>query len=283
MYPKELKIPVRAYLSTMEKDQELSALARQASEVVRQVAAQIEGAYGTIQAGEVEMKSRNSLVSRVDREAEEALVKGLTALLPEAGFLTEEETVQQTRARDRWIIDPLDGTTNFLHGLPFFAISIALEREGKLILGIVHEVSRHEHFMAWENGGAWCNDQPIQVSQEQHLENSLIATGFPYYDFSRTEAYIEVLQAFMRQTRGVRRIGSAALDLAYVACGRFGAFYEYALHPWDVAGGIVLVREAGGRVTDFAGNEEVCASGSEVLAAGPFIHPLAQEQIKLYF
>ncbi|MCF8237955.1 MAG: inositol monophosphatase [Saprospiraceae bacterium] len=267
----------------METEQELSVLARQASAVVRRVALQIGEAYGTVQACEVELKSRNSLVSRVDREAEESLVKGLRALLPDAGFLTEEGTVKQSRARNRWIIDPLDGTTNFLHGLPFFAISIALERDGQLVLGIVHEVSRNEHFVAWKDGGAWCNEQRISVSKQEKLADSLIATGFPYYDFSRTEAYIEVLKAFMRQTRGVRRIGSAALDLAYVACGRFEAFYEYALHPWDVAGGIVLVREAGGVVTDFAGDQEVCASGSEILAAGPFIHPLAQEQIKLYF
>ncbi len=267
----------------MEPDQQLSILASRASEVVREVAQQIANAYGTVRAGEVEIKSRNSLVSHVDKEAELALVNGLGALLPDAGFLTEEETVEQVSARDRWIIDPLDGTTNFLHGLPFFAVSVALEREGRLVLGIVHEVSRNEQFVAWENGGAWCNGQRIRVSDCRHLEDSLLATGFPYYDFSRTAAYVEVLQAFMRETRGVRRIGSAALDMAYVACGRFDAFYEYALHPWDVAGGIVLVREAGGVVTDFSGDDQVCNSGSEILAAGPYIHPLAQKQIKLYF
>lgn len=261
----------------------MADLAMEASQVVRQVAEQIKAAYGTVTEGEIELKSRNSLVSHVDQSAERALVSGLRALLPDAGFLTEEETVEQQKATDRWIIDPLDGTTNFLHGLPFFSISIALERQGKLVLGIVHEVTREEHFVAWEGGGTWLNGRQVFVSVRDQLSDCLIATGFPYYDYQHIDGYLNVLKAFMEQTRGLRRLGSAALDLAYVACGRFDAFYEYALHPWDVAGGIVLVREAGGVVSDFGDGEDKCESGKEVLAANKAVHSLAQKQIKHYF
>lgn len=267
----------------MESGQSLANLALAAGQVVRDVAAQIRTAYDTVTEEEIVVKSRNSLVSHVDQSAERSLVTGLQALLPDAAFLTEEETVDQSTATDRWIIDPLDGTTNFLHGLPFFSISIALERDGHLVLGIVHEVVRDEHFVAWKGGGAWLDGRSIKVSNRYSLADCLVATGFPYYDYQHVDAYLQVLKGFMEQTRGLRRLGSAALDLAYVACGRFDTFFEYALHPWDVAGGIVLVREAGGIVTDFHGNEDACMSGREVLAAGKLIHPLAQKQIELYF
>ena len=267
----------------MVHEHDLEGLALRVSEVVRSVAAQIARAYGTVSEGEIETKSRNSLVSHVDKEAEQALVAGLHGILPDAAFLTEEETVDQSQARERWIIDPLDGTTNFLHGLPFFAISVALEREGDLVLGVVHEVSRGEHFVAWQGGGTWLNGVRVKVSDHTELGDCLIATGFPYYDYQRMDAYIEVLKQFMLLTRGVRRLGSAALDLAYVACGRFDAYYEYALQPWDVAGGIVLVREAGGIVSDFAGDRKGGDQGKEILAANPDIHPLAQSEIIAYF
>jgi myo-inositol-1(or 4)-monophosphatase len=267
----------------MDSEQSLAELAKEAGKVVRQVAKQIQSAYGTVTDGEIELKSRNSLVSHVDQSAERALVIGLRAILPEAGFLTEEETVEQQVATHRWIIDPLDGTTNFLHGLPFFSISIALERQGKLVLGIVHEVTREEHFVAWEGGGTWLNGRQVFVSDREQLSDCLVATGFPYYDYQHVDAYLQVLKRFMEKTRGLRRLGSAALDLAYVACGRFDAFYEYALHPWDVAGGIVLVREAGGVVSDFSGDEDTCWSGKEILAANKGVHLLAQKQIKQYF
>lgn len=267
----------------MEQGNELAKLTRQAGDVVRSVARQIDGAYGTVSEHEIETKSRNSLVSYVDKEAEQTLVTGLQKLLPDAGFLTEEETVHQHTARERWIIDPLDGTTNFLHRLPFFAISIALERDGELVIGIVHEICRGEHFAAWKGGGAWLNGTRVRVSDHTLLEDCLIATGFPYYDYQRMEGYIDVLKQFMLKTRGVRRLGSAALDLAYVACGRFDAYYEYALQPWDVAGGIVLVREAGGKVSDFKGDPEGGDKGVEILAANPDIHSLAQSEINTYF
>ncbi len=201
----------------------------------------------------VEIKALNQLVSYVDIHAEKELVKNLSALLPEAGFITEEGTSVTGIKEYNWIIDPLDGTTNFIHGVPVYSISIALAKENEVIIGVVYELGRKELFTAWQNGGAWLNGQPIKVSSETDLTKSLIATGFPYYDFEQMEAYINVLKNLLKSTHGLRRMGSAAVDMAYVACGRFEGFFEYGLHAWDIAAGILLVKEAGGDVVDFKG------------------------------
>jgi myo-inositol-1(or 4)-monophosphatase len=193
------------------------------------------------------------MVSYVDKTAEIALVKGLRILLPEAGFVTEEKTASIAGEQYDWIIDPLDGTTNFIHGLPTYAISIALQCDGELVLGVVYEINRDECFSAWKNGGAYLNDKQISVSKASAIENTLLATGFPYYEFGRLDAYLAVLKELMQRCHGVRRIGSAAIDLAYVACGRFDGYFEFNLNSYDVAAGIVLVREAGGQVFDFTG------------------------------
>ena len=266
----------------MRETEDLRVLAEGAGAVVRRAADYIRGACGQVKAASAEEKSHNSLVSVVDRTAEGILTQGLGALLPGSGFLTEEETVAQSEQGLRWIIDPLDGTTNFLFGVPLFTVSVALEREGKLVLGIVHDVMADEQFVAWQGGGAWCNGKPIRVSETPELAHSLLATGFPYYDYGRTPAYLEVLGSFMRKTRGIRRLGSAALDLAWTACGRFDAFYEYGLHPWDVAGGTVLVREAGGLVSDFDGGEDFL-HGKTLIAGNRHIVPLVRSEISEYF
>jgi myo-inositol-1(or 4)-monophosphatase len=174
-------------------------------------------------------------------------------LLPEAVFVTEEKTATIAGEQYDWIIDPLDGTTNFIHGLPTYAISIALQCDGELVLGVVYEINRDECFSAWKNGGAYLNDKQISVSKASAIENTLLATGFPYYEFGRLDAYLAVLKELMQRCHGVRRIGSAAIDLAYVACGRFDGYFEFNLNSYDVAAGIVLVREAGGQVFDFTG------------------------------
>lgn len=266
----------------MRETEDLRTLAEGAGATVRRAADYIRGACGKVKAAAAEEKSHNSLVSIVDRTAEGILTEGLGALLPGSGFLTEEETVVQSGQGLRWIIDPLDGTTNFLFGVPLFTVSVALEREGELVLGIVHDVMADEQFLAWKGGGAWCNGQRIHVSDTPELAHSLLATGFPYYDYGRTEAYLQLLGAFMRQTRGIRRLGSAALDLAWTACGRFDAFYEYGLHPWDVAGGTVLVREAGGLVTDFSGGDDFL-HGKTLIAGNPTMVPLVRSEIMQYF
>lgn len=232
----------------------------------KQVAAFIKHEQEHFKASSIEYKGLNDLVSFVDKEAEQKLVHGLSALLPEAGFIAEEGTTSKRGERYNWIVDPLDGTTNFIHGLPVFAISIALMEEEQIILGVILEINSNECFYATKGGKAYCNGKIISVSEAPTLKDALVATGFPYYNFDKMEAYLNILKQFMQQTHGLRRMGSAAVDLAYVACGRFEAFFEYNLKPWDVAAGILIVQEAGGQVTDFKNGSD-CIFGGEIIAA----------------
>jgi myo-inositol-1(or 4)-monophosphatase len=250
---------------------ELENICQKSCDVVRTVGSFLKQELGKVSAEAIEIKSLNSLVSYVDKTAEEQLVKGLGEIVPEATFLTEEKTVEQKEGVFQWIIDPLDGTTNFLHQLPFFSISVALQHHGKTVLGIVLEVNRDECFYAWKGAGAFLNNKKIKVSSTKTLGDSLIATGFPYYDYDHAQSFLKTLDFFMRNTRGIRRFGSAALDLVYVACGRFDAFYEYSLNAWDVAGGAFIVQEAGGVVSDFKG-ESNYLFGKEIIAVNPNIH-----------
>ncbi len=219
---------------------------------------------GRVSKEQIEEKSLNSLVSYVDKKAEEMLVNGLVTLLPGSVFLTEEETVEQQKGVFQWIIDPLDGTTNFLHQVPCFAVSVALYENGIPAIGIIYEPNRRECFYAWKEGGAWLNEKPISVSKTTQLKDALIATGFPYRDYSRSDSYFHAFHQFMRGTRGIRRLGAAALDLAYVACGRFDAFFEYGLAAWDVAAGVLLVQEAGGKVCGFSAGDNYLFGGEMV-------------------
>jgi myo-inositol-1(or 4)-monophosphatase len=213
-----------------------------------------------------EKKGFNDFVSYVDKGSEKMLVEKLSLLLPEAGFLAEEGTSDKKGLKYCWVIDPLDGTTNFLHGFHPYAISIALKEYDEVVVGVVYEVGGNESFTAWKDGGAWLNGSPIHVSEAPAVADSLVATGFPYNDFGRIDAYMNCLTHLCKHTHGIRRLGSAAIDLAYVACGRFEAFYEYGLKPWDIAAGILLVREAGGKVSDFSGHEKNL-TGEEFLAS----------------
>ena len=198
---------------------DLAALCRTTAEFIRQEAA-------TFDRTKVEHKGLHDLVSYVDQETERKLVAGLRLLLPEAGFITEEGTAGPDTHTEEyvWIIDPLDGTTNFVHGLPVYSISVALLHQQELVVGVVHEVNRDESFRAVRGGGAFCNDQPMHVTDIAALNDSLIATGFPYKDFGKMPVYLQLLGAFMSRSHGVRRLGSAAVDLAYVAAGRCEAF-----------------------------------------------------------
>lgn len=213
----------------------------------------------------IESKGLNDFVTYVDKAAETLLVSELKALLPASGFLTEEKTVEQQESDYVWIIDPIDGTTNFIHGLPLFSISIALAFRGKTILGVVYEVSHDECFSAVDGGKAMLNGKPIQVTERKKLSDSLLVTGFPYKDEGRLESWMRLFIELLRKSHGVRRLGSAAIDLAYVACGRFEAFYEYGLSPWDVAAGAFIVQQAGGTVTDYSGGDNYIY-GKELLA-----------------
>ena len=217
----------------------------------------------------IEIKAKNDLVSYVDKTAEEILVDGLRIILPDSGFITEENTANN-KGEFNWIIDPLDGTTNFIHGIPCYAVSVGLEHRGEIIVGVVYEVSRDECFWANKNSKAYLNGQEIRVSDCNQLNDALIATGLPVNDFTKMEAYLRVIEHFIRNTHGIRRIGSAASDLCYLACGRVDAFFEYNLKPWDVAAGSLIVKQAGGLVYDFKGKTDYIF-GREICTANPLL------------
>lgn len=229
----------------------------------------------------IQKKGFNDLVSYVDKQAEEQLVKGLKDLLPEAGFITEEGTSNHQEEEYNWIVDPLDGTTNFTHGLPVYAISIALMQKQEIVLGVVYEINQQECFYSTKGEKAYCNEKEIKVSSISKLEDSLLATGFPYYDFEKMDKYLKIINQFMQTTHGLRRMGSAAVDLAYVACGRFEGFFEYNLNSWDVAAGAFIVQQAEGIVSDFSG-EKNYVFGRQIVASSN-IHQQMLDAIQKYW
>ena len=256
----------------------------------------------------IEVKGHNNFVSYVDKTSEQKLVTALSALLPEAGFIAEEGTSSKKGERYNWIIDPLDGTTNFIHGYPCYAISIALvasptppkeglpdtlsvegKREGKALsfgeggvrLGVIYEINQDECFYAWKDSDAYMNGNKITVSSTPTLKDSLLGTGFPYYDYGKMDEYLKLFRHFMQHSHGLRRPGSAATDLAYLACGRFDGFYEYSLAPWDVAAGAFLVERAGGKVADFSGGDNYLF-GKEIVAGNAHVFQELQETVKRF-
>jgi myo-inositol-1(or 4)-monophosphatase len=261
---------------------ELNQLIEQVIDVAKDAGEFISRERKTFDAGRIEYKGLNDLVSYVDKTAEQKIVAGLEKLFPEAGFITEEKTSTKVGERYNWVIDPLDGTTNFIHGLPTYSVSIALQYKDEPVLGVVYEVNRDECFYAHKDAPSYLNGAEIKVSNKPTVADSLIATGFPYYDFSYQEAYIKLFTELMRNCHGLRRIGSAAVDLAYTAAGRFEAFYEYNLNPWDIAAGIVIVQQAGGEVVNFTGGPEVLKS-RELLATNGKITEELLEYIDKYF
>ena len=213
----------------------------------------------------IETKGLNDFVTEIDKLCEQKIVRHLEKLLPESGFITEEGTSEKVGKEFNWIIDPLDGTTNFIHGFFPCAVSIALKQNDEIILGVVYEVGLDECFYAWKDGGSWLNEKRNRVSPTSILKDSLLATGFPYHEFKPLDKYIDLLKYLTKNTQGIRRLGSAATDMAYVACGRFDGFYEYNLKSWDVAAGIVLINEAGGNICDFSGGNNYLF-GKEIIA-----------------
>lgn len=250
----------------------LQALTLAVLETAKRAGAFIRQELHQFSQSDIITKEPHSLVTYVDRKAEEIIVQGLRPLLEDAGFVTEENTVDQNRKSIyTWVIDPLDGTTNFIHRIPVFAVSIGLLEKGKPVLGVISHIMAEEHFYAWEGGGAWLNGNPIQVSKNRNIGESVIATGFPYRR-EHIEELVATLDKLIREARGIRRLGSAAIDLAYTACGRFDGYYEGSINAWDVAAGIVLVREAGGIVTGLHGEPEPTFLG-HILACNPHLHP----------
>jgi myo-inositol-1(or 4)-monophosphatase len=216
------------------------------------------------------------LVTDVDRACDALIRERITARFPDDGMLTEEDTEHTGTSGWRWIVDPLDGTTNYAHGFPHFAVSIGLEHAGRLEAGVIYDALRDELFHAQRGAGAFLGDQPIRVSATDDLRRALLGTGFAYDVHSAANDNLAYFEGFMKRAQAVRRAGSAALDLAYVACGRFDAFWELSLHPWDIAAGIVLVEEAGGRVSDFDAGP-VPASGERIVGSNDRLHPAMLE------
>lgn len=270
------------------RDLQLVQISEQISKIARQTGDFIRQQNRLFTREQIEYKGYNNLVSYVDKEAEKQLVEALHQLLPEAGFITEEGTTGQMADRTalNWIIDPLDGTANFMHKLPIFSVSIGLAEGKTPIAGVVYDVMRDECFHASAGGGAWCTGasgtaEQIHVSPATQLQESMVATGFPYASMDRIERYLAILASLMLRTHGLRRMGSAAIDLSYVACGRFEAYYEFNLNCWDMAAGVLLVREAGGIVTDFNGGDEFLFRGD--ILAGCAMQPELLAIIEQYW
>jgi len=254
-------------------------LCKSTVEIAKKVGKYLRDEQNKLKQNNIEIKGIHNFVTYVDKTAERQIVDLLINLIPEAGFIVEEETITKKGEVYNWIIDPLDGTTNYIHGLSPFAISIALQQNNKTVIGVVYEVGLNECFYAWQNSAAYLNKNKINVSENSKIKDSLIATGFPYYDFKYIDSFLNSLKYFMQNSHGIRRPGSAATDLTYVACGRLDAFYEYSLSPWDVAAGAFIVQQAGGKVCDFSG-ENNYIFGKEIIATNANVFKEFSNEIK---
>ncbi len=243
----------------------MQKLCNQVCDIAKEAGAFISSEHKNLTTDSVENKGEHDYVTYVDKTAERMIIARLSLLLPEAGFIAEENTESRRGEVFNWIIDPLDGTTNYIHGLAPYAVSIALQQNKEIILGVVYVITSDECFYAWKGSKAYLNDKEIRVSHTDNVQNSLIATGFPYSDYSLLDKYMQLFEYFLRNSGGLRRLGSAATDLVYVACGRMDAFFEYGLKPWDVAAGSFIVQQAGGCNVDFKGGSNFLF-GKEIIS-----------------
>jgi len=228
---------------------------------------------------EVTSKQVNDYVTQIDRAAEEAIIDVVHKAYPDHAFMAEESGATGGEAEYRWIIDPLDGTTNFIHGFPQYCISIAVQHRGALTHAVIYDPVKNELFTASKGRGAFLNDRRVRVSKCTRLHGALIGTGFPFKELGRLDLYTRQLRSFMQTTAGVRRAGAAALDLAYVACGRLDGFWELGLSPWDMAAGALLIQEAGGLVGGLSGDADYLESG-DICAATPKIFAAMLEALR---
>ena len=249
-----------------------SALLNVMVEAARKAARSLTRDFGEVEKLQVSMKGTSDFVSSADLKAEKTLRQELSKARPGFGFLLEEggELAGDDKSH-RWIVDPIDGTTNFIHGIPHFAVSIGLDRDGEIVAGVVYEPISDSMFHAEKGAGAFLNEWRLRVSARRDLGEAVLATGIPHRGRPGQASFIKELTAAMEQTAGIRRFGSAALDMAYVAAGRCEGFWESGLKPWDIAAGIVLVKEAGGYVSDFSGRATMLDSG-DVVAANDKLH-----------
>ncbi len=260
----------------------LELLTNQVVTLSKSVGKMIRDEVNKLDETDVEYKGIHNLVTYVDKKSEDILIAELRKMLPEAGFIAEEDDKLARGDRYNWIVDPLDGTTNFIHKIPLYSISIALNDGDETVLGVVYEINLKECFYAWKNGPALLNGKKIKVTDTKLVDKSLIATGFPYYDYSLLDPYLALFKDLMQSSRGVRRLGSAAVDLAYVAAGRFELFYEYGLNPWDVAAGALIVKQAGGKISRF-NEDQNYIFGKEIVASNTLVHDAFIQKLNHYF
>jgi myo-inositol-1(or 4)-monophosphatase len=258
---------------------DLENLLKQTIDISKQAGRFIESERTNFKFNQIEYKGQNDLVSYVDKQAESLLVDSLGKILPEAGFIAEEGSGEPKKIN--WVIDPLDGTTNFMHGLPPYSVSIGLMDGDELLLGVIYIIPTDECFYATRNSRSFCNGEEIKVSGIKNFNEGLYITGYPYRDFSKIENFNKLMYYFLANTHGLRRFGSAAADLAYVAAGKSEGFFEFFLSPWDVAAGALIVQQAGGIVTDFKGGNNFIY-GKELIAA-THVHPQMQKIIQKYW
>jgi myo-inositol-1(or 4)-monophosphatase len=242
----------------------------------------IEGERKNFNFTNIEYKGKNDLVSYVDKKAESMLLESLTAILPQAGFIGEEGTGIRKQNGMNWVVDPLDGTTNYMHGFPSYSVSIGLLDNQEIIVGVIYDISKGNCYWATKDGKSYCDGNEIRTSEVRNFEDGLYITGYPYRDFSKYRNFYELMYRFLTGTHGVRRIGSAAIDLAYVASGKSEGFFEFSLNPWDVAAGSLIVLRAGGCVSDFKGGDNYLF-GKEFIAGNPYVHPMMQQVILEYW
>lgn len=261
---------------------ELKTICEDVKTLSQEVAAFIRDELNAVSQDQIITKDHNSLVTYVDQTAEKKIVKRLQELIPEATFITEEDTIEQAEGDLVWIIDPLDGTNNFLHKIPHFAVSIALRQKDEIVIGVVYDVMREECYSSVRGQGAYLNDKQIKVSSKETVEECVLATGFPYSKSINFKPLINTLEHWMLNARGIRRFGAAALDLCFVAAGRIDCYYEYKLNIWDIAAGILIVKEAGGEVTDYQGGQSY-KEGDQVVASNKKIHPYVIDVLKTNF
>ncbi len=252
-----------------------------ASEAAVESGSLLMNAFQNLEAGQISLKGMGDYVTDLDLRSEELIKRKIRQAFPGHRIVAEESGSELGTSPYTWYIDPLDGTANFVQGIAVFSVSIALSFEGKMIMGVVYDPYREEMFRAVRGGGAHVNDKPIHVSAKQDLQHAMIATGFPWRAKDHLDAYIESFRRIFVKSAGVRRMGSAAIDLAYTACGRFDGFWEMKLHSWDIAAGALLVREAGGMIDDFRGEGHYLESGN-VVAGNPDIGRQILEITKKY-
>jgi len=259
---------------------DLQHITQQACKVAIETGEFLRDEIRKLKSSDIELKSFNNFVTYVDRESESRIMDRLRKILPGSGFIAEESP--ELRSSElTWVIDPLDGTTNYIHGVPMYCISIGLMNDNRIIAGVVYEVNLNECFYTWDGAPSYKNNEVIRVSGTRKAVDSLFATGFPYHDYHRIDDYLDVFRYLMQHSRGIRRLGSAAADLAYVATGRYDGFFEYGLSPWDVVAGVLLVMNAGGKVTDFSGGENYIF-GKEIIATNGIIHDEFQDLFRLW-